>query len=407
MLTDAKLRKMNGKPIPKRIELSDANGLSVRITPNGVIVFQYRYKIDGRPRRMTIGQYDQVSLKEAREQVAEFRKLVAIGKDPITARDMAVEANIKAATVEDCIKSWLSSASASRLVKRDQWERALYRHVVPYVGSMLVDEMAISHWQPVFKRMRDNNAETYAGEVLSRMKTIFSYCIRIELIKRNPVTDLRVIDVGKPVKKGKRNLSDKEIGTFWHAVEGSTITHQNKLLLKLLLLTGCRGVELRLAKKADFDLDARVWRVPDEHSKTREPFERGLSVKAVEILREVFSLYEDFSQVFPPAAKKEDRPMAASVILNLAIQLREDMTIDHWSIHDLRRTAKTKMAELGVMPHVSEKVLGHKLSGVLAIYDQHSYLREQQEALDLLAAHIQSCVDSTSPCEAKKRITSQ
>ena len=407
MLTDAKLRKMNGKPIPKRIELSDANGLSVRITPNGVIVFQYRYKIDGRPRRMTIGQYDQVSLKEAREQVAEFRKLVAIGKDPITARDMAVEANIKAATVEDCIKSWLSSASASRLVKRDQWERALYRHVVPYVGSMLVDEMAISHWQPVFKRMRDNNAETYAGEVLSRMKTIFSYCIRIELIKRNPVTDLRVIDVGKPVKKGKRNLSDKEIGSFWHAVEASTITHQNKLLLKLLLLTGCRGVELRLAKKADFDLDARVWRVPDEHSKTREPFERGLSMKAVEILREVFSLYEDFSQVFPPAAKKEDRPMAASVILNLAIQLREDMTIDHWSIHDLRRTAKTKMAELGVMPHVSEKVLGHKLSGVLAIYDQHSYLREQQEALDLLAAHIQSCVDSTSPCEAKKRITSQ
>ncbi|HBR4777576.1 TPA: site-specific integrase [Klebsiella pneumoniae] len=407
MLTDAKLRKMNGKPIPKRIELSDANGLSVRITPNGVIVFQYRYKIDGRPRRMTIGQYDQVSLKEAREQVAEFRKLVAIGKDPITARDMAVEANIKAATVEDCIKSWLSSASASRLVKRDQWERALYRHVVPYVGSMLVDEMAISHWQPVFKRMRDNNAETYAGEVLSRMKTIFSYCIRIELIKRNPVTDLRVIDVGKPVKKGKRNLSDKEIGAFWHAVEASTITHQNKLLLKLLLLTGCRGVELRLAKKADFDLDARVWRVPDEYSKTREPFERGLSVKAVEILREVFSLYEDFSQVFPPAAKKEDRPMAASVILNLAIQLREDMTIDHWSIHDLRRTAKTKMAELGVMPHVSEKVLGHKLSGVLAIYDQHSYLREQQEALDLLAAHIQSCVDSTSPCEAKKRITSQ
>lgn len=112
-------------------------------------------------------------------------------------------------------------------------------------------------------------------------------------------------------------------------------------------------------------------------------------------------LYEDFSQVFPPAAKKEDRPMAASVILNLAIQLREDMTIDHWSIHDLRRTAKTKMAELGVMPHVSEKVLGHKLSGVLAIYDQHSYLREQQEALDLLAAHIQSCVDSTSPARRR------
>ena len=89
--------------------------------------------------------------------------------------------------------------------------------------------------------------------------------------------------------------------------------------------------------------------------------------------------------------------MAASVILNLAIQLRADMTIEHWSIHDLRRTAKTKMAELGIPPHISEKVLGHKLGGVLAIYDQHSYVREQQEALDILATHIQSCVDSTNP----------
>lgn len=397
MLTDAKLRKINGKPIEKRIELSDANGLSVRITPTGVIAFQYRYKIDGKPRRMTLGQYDELSLKEARELVAEYRKLVSVGRDPITVRDMQIETNIQAATVEDCINAWLGSASASRLVKRDHWDRALKRHVSSYVGNMIVDDMAISHWQPVFKRMRENGAETFSGEVLSRMKTIFSYCIRTEMIKRNPVADLRIIDVGKPAKSGKRNFSDGEISAFWKAVEASTITYQNQLFLKLLLLTACRGVELRLAKKSEFDLKGRVWRVPDENSKTREPFERGLSHKAVELLEIAFSLYKDFSQVFPPAAIKEDRPMSAGVPLNMAKQLRDDMDIDHWSIHDLRRTAKTKMSELGVAPHVSEKVLGHKLGGVLAVYDQHSYLREQQNALDLLAAHIQSCVDSTNP----------
>lgn len=397
MLTDAKLRKINGKPIEKRIELSDANGLSVRITPTGVIAFQYRYKIDGKPRRMTLGQYDELSLKEARELVAEYRKLVSVGRDPITVRDMQIETNIQAATVEDCINAWLGSASASRLVKRDHWDRALKRHVSSYVGNMIVDDMAISHWQPVFKRMRENGAETFSGEVLSRMKTIFSYCIRTEMIKRNPVADLRIIDVGKPAKSGKRNFSDGEISAFWKAVEASTITYQNQLFLKLLLLTACRGVELRLAKKSEFDLKGRVWRVPDENSKTREPFERGLSHKAVELLEIAFSLYKDFSQVFPPAAIKEDRPMSAGVPLNMAKQLRDEMDIDHWSIHDLRRTAKTKMSELGVAPHVSEKVLGHKLGGVLAVYDQHSYLREQQNALDLLAAHIQSCVDSTNP----------
>lgn len=397
MLTDAKLRKINGKSIEKRIELSDANGLSVRVTPTGVIAFQYRYKIDGKPRRMTLGQYDELSLKEARELVAEYRKLVSVGRDPITVRDMQIETNIQAATVEDCINAWLGSASASRLVKRDHWDRALKRHVSSYVGNMIVDDMAISHWQPVFKRMRENGAETFSGEVLSRMKTIFSYCIRTEMIKRNPVADLRIIDVGKQAKSGKRNFSDSEISAFWKAVEASTITYQNQLFLKLLLLTACRGVELRLAKKSEFDLKGRVWRVPDENSKTREPFERGLSHKAVELLEIAFSLYKDFSQVFPPAAIKEDRPMSAGVPLNMAKQLRDDMDIDHWSIHDLRRTAKTKMSELGVAPHVSEKVLGHKLGGVLAVYDQHSYLREQQNALDLLAAHIQSCVDSTNP----------
>lgn len=397
MLTDAKLRKINGKPIEKRIELSDANGLSVRVTPTGVIAFQYRYKIDGKPRRMTLGQYDELSLKEARELVAEYRKLVSVGRDPITVRDMQIETNIQAATVEDCINAWLGSASASRLVKRDHWDRALKRHVSSYVGNMIVDDMAISHWQPVFKRMRENGAETFSGEVLSRMKTIFSYCIRTEMIKRNPVADLRIIDVGKTAKSGKRNFSDGEISAFWKAVEASTITYQNQLFLKLLLLTACRGVELRLAKKSEFDLKGRVWRVPDENSKTREPFERGLSHKAVELLEIAFSLYKDFAQVFPPAAIKEDRPMSAGVPLNMAKQLRDEMDIDHWSIHDLRRTAKTKMSELGVAPHVSEKVLGHKLGGVLAVYDQHSYLREQQEALDLLAAHIQSCVDSTNP----------
>lgn len=212
---------------------------------------------------MTLGQYDELSLKEARELVAEYRKLVSVGRDPITVRDMQIETNIQAATVEDCINAWLVSASASRLVKRDHWDRALKRHVSSYVGNMIVDDMAISHWQPVFKRMRENGAETFSGEVLSRMKTIFSYCIRTEMIKRNPVADLRIIDVGKPAKSGKRNFSDGEINAFWKAVEASTITYQNQLFLKLLLLTGCRGVELRLAKKSEFDLKGRVWRVPD------------------------------------------------------------------------------------------------------------------------------------------------
>lgn len=397
MLTDAKLRKLNGKPIPKLIEMPDGGGLSIRITPLGLIVFQYRYRYAGKARRMTLGSYDEISLKEARDMVQEAKRVLAEGKDPITVKSMTLEEIAGAASVKDCLSYWTASAQAQRLVKLQYWERAFERHVIPYVGDMIVDEMQISHWQPVFKRMRTNGAETFAGIMLSKLKQVFSYCLRTEKIRVNPIAALRISDVGKPVGVVKRYFSDDEIGTFWLALEGSRIVHQNKIFIKLLLLTGCRGVELRKAKKGEFDVKNRTWRVPAENSKTRQPFVRGLSGDAAKLIEEAMSLYPNISQLFPPAIVQGDRPMSAGVLLNMAEQLRNEMGVHDWAMHDLRRTAKTKMSELGIEPHVSEKVLGHKLGGVLAVYDQHSYLKEQQNALDIWAAHVASCVSSMRP----------
>ncbi|MBN3902802.1 tyrosine-type recombinase/integrase [Serratia marcescens] len=397
VLTDAKLRKLNGKPIPKLIEMPDGGGLSIRITPLGLIVFQYRYRYAGKARRMTLGSYDEISLKEARDMVQEAKRVLAEGKDPITVKSMTLEEIAGAASVKDCLSYWTASAQAQRLVKLQYWERAFERHVIPYVGDMIVDEMQISHWQPVFKRMRTNGAETFAGIMLSKLKQVFSYCLRTEKIRVNPIAALRISDVGKPVGVVKRYFSDDEIGAFWLALEGSRIVHQNKIFIKLLLLTGCRGVELRKAKKGEFDVKNRTWRVPAENSKTRQPFVRGLSGDAAKLIEEAMSLYPNISQLFPPAIVQGDRPMSAGVLLNMAGQLRNEMGVHDWAMHDLRRTAKTKMSELGIEPHVSEKVLGHKLGGVLAVYDQHSYLKEQQNALDIWAAHVASCVSSMRP----------
>ncbi|WP_259188964.1 site-specific integrase [Serratia sp. BIGb0163] len=397
VLTDAKLRKLNGKPIPKLIEMPDGGGLSIRVTPLGLIVFQYRYRYTGKARRMTLGSYDDISLKEARDMVQEAKRALAEGKDPITVKAMTLEAIAGSASVKDCLSHWISSAQAQRLVKLQYWERAFDRHITPYVGDMIVDEMQISHWQPVFKRMRTSGAETFAGIMLSKLKQVFSYCLRTEKIHLNPISALRISDVGKPVGVVKRYFSDDEIGAFWLALEGSRIVLQNKIFIKLLLLTGCRGVELRKAKKGEFDVKNRTWRVPAENSKTRQPFVRGLSEDAAKLIEEAMSLYPNISQLFPPAIVQGDRPMSAGVLLNMAEQLRNEMGVHDWAMHDLRRTAKTKMSELGIEPHVSEKVLGHKLGGVLAVYDQHSYLKEQQNALDIWASHVASCVSSMRP----------
>ncbi|WP_390904152.1 phage integrase central domain-containing protein [Serratia quinivorans] len=106
--------------------------------------------------------------------------------------------------VKDCLSHWTASAQAQRLVKLQYWERAFERHITPYVGDMIVDEMQISHWQPVFKRMRTGGAETFSGIMLSKLKQVFSYCLRTEKIHVNPISALRVSDVGKPVGVVKR-----------------------------------------------------------------------------------------------------------------------------------------------------------------------------------------------------------
>lgn len=396
-LNDTKLRKIVGKPYDGPTELPDANGLSVRVSPKGLVSFQYRYRFAGKLQRMKIGTYGTMSLKEARDAVEVCRQHLSEGREPSVQRKMAMSEKIQAPSVSDCISEWLESPQAKKLVKYDYWIRMFDLHVTPYVGRMTVDEMQIAHWESVFKRMRENGAPVMAGMMLVKMKQIFNYSLRRNRIIRNVLTPLSVVDVGDPIRTIDRFLNDKEIGLFWLAVDSSKLAYQNKLFIKLVLLTGCRGIELRMAKKQDFDLDRKTWAIREELSKTRRRFVRGISDAAVTMLREAFDIYPKLGQVFPPATIQTDRPMSAGVLLSMADQVGRVMGVTDWAMHDLRRTVKTKMAELGIAPHVSEKILGHKMAGMLAVYDHHDYIREQIEAADLWASKIQTCVDEISP----------
>ncbi|MDR5013445.1 site-specific integrase [Aeromonas veronii] len=394
-LSDAKLRKIAGKPYDGPTELPDGQGLSARISPAGHISFQYRYRHGQRARRMSLGAYGDVSLKEARERHAEARRILQTGSDPATVRMMEIRDRHAAVTVSDCLNAWLESPQAIRLVKLNQWRRLFDLHVVPVVGQFVVDEMTTQHWDKVFAPMQED-ASTQAGILLGKLKEVLDYAQRRSMISSNILSSWKVKDVGTPIKSRSRYLSDDEIGQFWRAVDRTDMTDAHKIMMKLIMLTGCRGVEIRIAKKADFDLAKGLWRVSDDDSKTGIGFVRGLSQLACDLLAEAFAFFHDHVYVFPPARSLDDRPMAASVLLSLAKQVGKVMGVDDWGNHDLRRTMKTVMSRIGVHPHVSEKVLGHRLAGILAVYDQHDYLDEQRAALEQWAAHIAQCVDGNS-----------
>ncbi|EBN8055557.1 DUF4102 domain-containing protein [Salmonella enterica] len=396
-LNDTKLRRIDGKPYDGPVEIPDGGGLSVRISPKGLITFQYRYRFNGKPVRLKLGVYGSMSIKEARDAVEVCKKWLSEGKNPAVYRKLDKKKKTESPDIATLVNEWLDTPSAKDLVKYEYWKRMLKLHVTDLYGQLIVDDMDPTHWEKIFLAITKSGSPVQAGNVLVKMKQVIKYALRRKRITSNSLMLLELTDVGKLPEDGERFLNDVEIGKFWLAIDKTRMSWQNKMVMRLLLLTGCRGVELRLARKVDFDLEGRVWVIPKENSKTRKRFVRGLSELSVECLKQVFEVYPGNSIVFPPATLQEDRPMAAGTIISLAEQVETMMDCPHWSAHDLRRTCKTKMAELGVAPHVSEKILGHKLTGMLAVYDQYDYIPEQQEAADKWAQKVLDCASAIRP----------
>lgn len=396
-LNDTKLRRIDGKPYNGPDEIADGGGLSARISPKGLITFQFRYRFNGKPVRLKLGTYGKMSIKEAREAMEVCKKWLEEGRDPSIQRKMLRETVTNSPTLATLIDEWLASPSVKDLVKHEYWKRMLKLHVTDSYGKMIAEEMDPVQWEKIFLKITKSGSPVQAGNVLVKMKQVIRYALRRKRITSNTLMLLELTDVGKRPDYGERFLDDSEIGSFWNAVGQTKMSWQNQMLIRLVMLTGCRGVELRLAKKEDFNLEGRVWVIPKENSKTRKRFVRGISTLAAAYLKQVFEIYPTFSIVFPPAKLQEDRPMSASALISMTEQVEKLMGCQHWSIHDLRRTIKTKMGEMGIAPHVSEKILGHKLTGMLAVYDQHDYMSEQQEAVERWADKIQSCASASNP----------
>ncbi|HIF0609915.1 TPA: tyrosine-type recombinase/integrase [Escherichia coli] len=393
MLSDTKLRAIAGKAYTGPDELADAGGLSARVSAKGKITFQYRYRFNGKPVRLKLGDYGIMSLKEARAAVAECKEILAEGKNPATVLRQRIEGEKEKKTINDVVNDYLSMTNVKKLVNYMDIKSFLQRYVVKDYGFYIVDDITTRQWMDIFSKITEAGYPVQAGIVLKRMKIVIDNAIRRDMVTSQSIKNVRVIDIGNTPGIGERYLSTDEIVEFWHAVEISRIYSLHKYALRLLLLTGCRVIELRDAKRSHFDLDNGVWTVPAEISKTRRLIRRGLSDYAVSLLREVMATH-DKEYLFPPARSQDDKPACKTVIKKAALFVCNRMSCEAWSCHDLRRTCRTHLAAIGVAPHIAEKVLGHSLSGVLAVYDKYDYIDEQKEAMNKWANYVLSLVDT-------------
>lgn len=394
-LSDSWLKANHGKDHPALAERGDRDGLGVRITPRGKITFQIRYRYQGKPTRLDLGSYPLMSLKEARAEAQRLRAQHEKGHDPRIVRLLEKQAITEADSIERLFRAWHEAYCKDHKKGHHDILRTFEIHVFPVLGSLPADKVSLPQWMDLLERqvaLRPGIAE----RILINAKQMYRWGTRRERVSVNPLNGVNgSADLRLRKRACTRTLSAEEIARVWRAIERSRMAAKNRLFLKLCLLYGCRNGELRAAEKAHFDFERGVWTIPPENHKlgytTGKPLLRPIIPATEELLRQAIALSGKARHVFTNAGSDEPMGTGAPLALpyNIMQWLRrhERYEMAHWSVHDLRRTARTNFSTL-TEPHVAEIMLGHKLPGDWQVYDHYDYLPEQAKALTAWAARL-------------------
>jgi integrase len=376
-LSDTQLRSIVGKPYSGKPELADRDGLSVRITDAGTITWQYRFRYRSSPGRLTLGRYPDIKLAEARKLVPELRNALANDTDP---RVYWKQRNTRRgmATVRYCCEQFLMKQGSSLKPGTVATYQSCFRvHLFSAFSERLVEDITLGEWIEFFDN-KSKVSRVTSGAILKQLKTVLNWSVRRQLISTVDVLQLRVSDIGSTSTVGSRVLTVIECGKIWRELDKTRATRTITNSIKACMMTGARVSELLKSRRDDFDLDSMVWTVPVVNSKTNLPIRRPISPAFFELLQEQWTLHR--SEWTFPAPNDFKKPVGIASVNKLVRELKPRVDIPDWRLHDFRRTISTRLSELGVLPHVTEKMLGHVLGGVMAVYNKHDWLDEQASA---------------------------
>lgn len=388
MLTDTKLRKALGKKRDTIEVIADAHGLNARISQAGKVTFFYRYRWLSKPVQITVGEYPQMTIAQARERRQVMRGWLTEGYDPREKVKLERLSLSDSPTVDSAFSYWIEKyCNPNNSVKIDYYQLVYSKHIQPKLGSVRIGATNRMHWLEVLDGIESSVMANY---MISLCKRAFKFCVNRGYIEANPLEGLEPKDVGIAPSRRKRYLSDREMKQVWDWLDGH-MTDEPRLMIRFMMLTGCRTAEIRRAKWEWFDFEDNTWTVPKEEYKTGVAVRRALPAAAKALLLEhkkkVSTRYVATSQR-PAPGKEFDRPVGNQVAANYAKSVFEGAGMERWSMHDLRRTLATKLSEQGCPPHVVEKILGHAMAGVMAHYNLHDYMDDQRKWLSVWEDYV-------------------
>ncbi|EPG9352138.1 DUF4102 domain-containing protein [Pseudomonas aeruginosa] len=408
------LKRLKYDPQKGRVEYLDPPmpghgtfGVRVNKTCKSFILL---YSFHGHPRRLTLGNYPDLSLSEARSQAAQAIELLKQGIDPGQKKIVALVEYRTSPTFEAAVESYLEWAKANKSSWAED-ERMLRREFVPHLGPMKIRDVT----RKQIVTLLDTKAKTapvQANRLLAVVRKMFNFCVERDIIAATPLVQMKNVAKESP---RERSLNRHELVWFLHRLTEPSLTQNTRFALLLSLMLAQRSGRMVEMRWVDIDLVDAIWDRSGKFEKNNNPIAIPLSADVLGILqylreRQVAKLIaRDPARwgssrvppnpgqfVFPgrSPAKAQTQPS-----LNRAMRRFYDTYVEDKerleeesllrvadgyprpTVHDLRRTATTHMSSRGLGKDLRSRILNHKDLSVDAIYDRYSYFDEKAIAL--------------------------
>lgn len=284
--------------------------------------------------------------------------------------------------VKTLVSDWYNNYIVKHRKQPQQIKQQIDADIIPLLGTLEIEKIQPRDIAKALDNIVQRGSPVHANKVLSTLKQAFNYAVSRGEITINPAINIRARDIGGLEKPRDRNLDLDEIKKIWLFLDSDdhSMSIQIKNAIKIILLTGARTGELRLAKWSEFNLEKSIWIIPPENNKIGLSMKIHLSELTKKLLLEIKEITLSH---FVLAGVDDDSPLGDKSISKAIQRIQKRVGIPQWTAHDLRRTFATQLGEtLRIDPVVIEKCLGHKMPKIMATYNKDEMLYQRKEALD-------------------------
>jgi integrase len=386
MLTDTAVR--NAKPGAKAIKLFDGGGLYLEVAPAGGKWWRLKYRLGGKEKRISLGVYPDVSLKDARERRDAARKLIANGVDPSQARkEEKAEIAADAMTFEKVAREWFAKFKENWTPSHaERTMRRLEADVFPWIGARPIRDILAPELLTTIRRIEARGVIETAHRTLQNCGQVFRYAVASGHADRDISGDLRG---AIPPSKEKHHASvtdPKDVAALLRTIETYQGSFVTMCALRLAPMLFVRPGELRHAEWSEIDLDKAEWRIPAAKMKAREQHIVPLCRQAVAIMQELHPLTGEGRYLFP-SVRTSARPMSENTV-NAALR-RMGYAKDEMTGHGFRSMASTLLNEMGWNRDAIERQLAHaERNSIRAAYNFAEFLPERRRMMQAWSDYL-------------------